>query len=90
MPAFYAATVPEFLAHEQDLIVGRQTGVIRGALTELSVEQLEAWREQLPILQTALSSDSARDWFLLLEYPIPPTREENRRGDSGSRHHPRP
>jgi broad-specificity NMP kinase len=71
MPAFYAATVPEFLAHEQDLIVGRQTGVIRSALTELSAEQLEAWREQLPILRTALSPDSARDWFLLLEYPIP-------------------
>ncbi|MGB9619258.1 MAG: hypothetical protein ACP5UT_18475 [Bryobacteraceae bacterium] len=71
MPAFYAATVPEFLAHEQDLIVGRQTGVIGSALTELSAEQLEAWREQLPILRTALSSDSALGRHLLLEYPIP-------------------
>lgn len=71
MPAFYAARVPEFLSHEQDLIVGRQTGVTRSALTELSAEQLEAWREQLPILRTALSSDSARNWHLLLEYPIP-------------------
>lgn len=71
MPAFYAATVPEFLAHEQDLVIGRQTGVIRSALTELSAEQLEAWREQLPILRTALTSDCARDWYLLLEYPIP-------------------
>lgn len=72
MPAFYTASVPEFLAHDSDSIIGRQTGVTRNTLTELSAEQLEAWREQLPILRTALSSDSARDWFLLLEYPIPP------------------
>jgi len=68
MPAFYAAAVPEFLTHEEDLIVGRQTGVTR---IELPAEQLEAWREQLRILRTALSSDSASDWYLLLEYPIP-------------------
>jgi len=71
MPAFYAATVPEFLTHDQDLIVGRQTGVVRNALTELSAEQLEAWRKQLPILRAALASESARSWSLLLEYPIP-------------------
>jgi hypothetical protein len=71
MPAFYAATIPEFLTHEEDLIVGRQTNVTRTALTELSAGQLEAWREQLPILRAALTSDSARDWYLLLEYPIP-------------------
>jgi DUF2075 family protein len=71
MPAFYVATVPEFLTHDQDLIVGRQTGVVRNALTELSAEQLEAWRKQLPILRAALASESARSWSLLLEYPIP-------------------
>jgi hypothetical protein len=71
MPAFYEATVKEFLAHEDDLVVGRQTSVTRGALTELSAEQLDAWREQLPILRTALATEAARDWYLLLEYPIP-------------------
>lgn len=38
MPAFYVATVPEFLTHEQDLIVGRQTSVVQNALSELSGE----------------------------------------------------
>ncbi len=71
MPAFYAARVTEFLSHEEDLIVGRQTGVTRSALSELSSEQLEAWREQLVILRSTLSSEFARDWYLLLEYPIP-------------------
>lgn len=71
MPAFYAARVAEFLSHEEDLIVGRQTGVTRSALSELSAEQLEAWREQLVILRSTLSSEFARDWYLLLEYPIP-------------------
>ncbi len=71
MPAFYAATVPEFLAHEQDLVIGRQTGVVCSALAELSAEQLEAWRVQLSILRKALTSDCARGWYLLLEYPIP-------------------
>jgi len=71
MSAFYAATVREFLTHDEDLVVGRQTGVTRNALTELSAEQLEAWRVQLPILRAALTSDFARDCYLLLEYPIP-------------------
>src|SRR5262249_16046592 len=71
MPAVYAAAVPEFLAHDEDLIVGRQTSVTRNAFTELSAEQLEAWRQQLPMLRAALSSGFARSWYLLLEYPIP-------------------
>lgn len=71
MPAIYAATIPAFLAHEEDLIVGRQTGITRNRFTELSAEQLDAWREQVPILRTALSPHFASDWYLLLEYPIP-------------------
>lgn len=47
------------------------TEVTRSAFTELPAEQLEAWREQLHILKVALSSHTARSWFLLLEYPIP-------------------
>ena len=71
MPAFYAATVAEFLAHEEDLIVGRQTRVTGNRFTELSSEQLDTWRLQIPILREALSPHSACNWHLFLEYPIP-------------------
>ncbi len=71
MPAFYQAAVHEFLAHEEDLIIGRQSAVTKLGLTELTAEQLEAWRQQIAILRSALSPHSGRNWHLLLEYPIP-------------------
>ena len=71
MPAIYSASIPEFLGHEDDLILGRQAGIVRHAFTELSAEQLDAWREQLPILRSTLGSAVANGWYLLLEYPIP-------------------
>ncbi len=71
MSAFYQASVTEFLAHEEDLIIGRQSAVTRLGLTELTAEQLEAWRQQVAILRTALSRPFARNWHLVLEYPIP-------------------
>jgi hypothetical protein len=71
MPAFYAASVPDFLAHEEDLIVGRQTAITHYGFTEISAEQLDAWRQEVPILRDALCSSAAHDWYLLLEYPIP-------------------
>lgn len=71
MPAFYSASVSQFLSHEEDLIVGRQTTITQQGLSELSAEQLDAWRQQIPILRNALRPLCARDWHLLLEYPIP-------------------
>lgn len=71
MPAFYSASVPAFLAHEEDLIIGKQTRITKQGISELSVEQLEAWRNQLPILRDALRAPCAQGWHLLLEYPIP-------------------
>ena len=43
----------------------------RQGLTELTAEQLEAWRQQVTILRSALTPQFARNWHLLLEYPIP-------------------
>jgi len=71
MPALYSASVSDFLAHEADLIIGRQTNLVRQGFTELSVEQLDAWRQQIPILRDALSPHSTRNWHLLLEFSIP-------------------
>ncbi len=71
MPALYAASVPEFLTHDEDLIVGRQTAITQQGFAELSAEQLSAWRQEVPILRNALRSALAQSWYLLLEYPIP-------------------
>src|SRR5579872_6516533 len=71
MPAFYRAAVPEFLGHEVDLVIGRLSTVTRLGLSELTAEQLEAWRSQLTILRSALVRFSDEKSQLLLEYPIP-------------------
>jgi|SRR5271157_83242 len=71
MPALYSASVSDFLAHEADLIIGRQTNLIQQGFTELSAEQLDAWRQQIPILRDALGSHATRNWHLLLEFSIP-------------------
>ena len=71
MPAFYSARVSRFIADEEDLIIGRQTGITRQGISELSAEQLHAWRQQLPILKQALLPSCTHGWHVLLEYPIP-------------------
>jgi broad-specificity NMP kinase len=71
VPALYTASVSEFLRHDEDFIVGRLSAVAGRALTELTAEQLEAWRQQIAILRSALGSHASRSWHLLLEYPIP-------------------
>ncbi|MGD0000982.1 MAG: DUF2075 domain-containing protein [Bryobacteraceae bacterium] len=71
MPALYHAPVSEFLAQEEDFIVGRLTAVAGRAFTELVAEQLDAWRQQIAVLRMALRPHPASSWHLLLEYPIP-------------------
>ncbi|HUE00035.1 MAG TPA: DUF2075 domain-containing protein [Bryobacteraceae bacterium] len=71
MPAIYHASVSEFLNEQQDFVIGCLSKVAGRASTELTSEQLEAWREQITILQSALVPQALRGWHLLLEYPIP-------------------
>jgi hypothetical protein len=71
VPALYEAPVPEFLSAEDDLIIGRLANVTRQGFSELSAEQIEAWRDQLPVLRAALSRDCAKTWHVLLEFSIP-------------------
>jgi hypothetical protein len=71
MPAFYSASISEFLAQHEDLIVGRLSNIVQQGFSELSAKQLDAWRLQVPILRTALRADYAEDWHLFLEYPMP-------------------
>jgi len=71
MPTFYAASISQFLMDDENSIVGRQTTITQQGLTELSVEQLDAWRQQIQILRNALRSHGTRNWHLILEYSIP-------------------
>jgi hypothetical protein len=71
VPALYETRVTDFLTDEEDLIVGRLAGITRHGISEVSAEQIEAWRSQVPILRDALSRDCARTWHLLLEFRIP-------------------
>ena len=71
MPALFEAPVSDFLAAEDDLVIGRLANVTRQGFSELSAEQIDAWRNQLPVLRQALSPDFAKTWHLLLEFSIP-------------------
>jgi hypothetical protein len=71
VPALYDAPVSNFLTTEDDLIIGRLANVTRQGFSELSAEQIEAWRDQLPVLRQALSRSCAKTWHLILEFPIP-------------------
>jgi len=71
VPALYDAPVSNFLTAEDDLIIGRLANVTRQGFSELSAEQIEAWRDQLPVLRQALSRSCAKTWHLILEFPIP-------------------
>jgi Uncharacterized conserved protein (DUF2075) len=71
VPAIYRAPVHQFLSQDEDAIVGRQSAIASAAFTELAAEQLQAWREQIRILQSALIPFSEISCHLLLEYPIP-------------------
>ncbi|MCU1234881.1 MAG: hypothetical protein JWP63_2848 [Candidatus Solibacter sp.] len=71
MPALYNASVSEFLKDDDNAIIGRLSFVASRASTEISAEQLDAWRQQILILREALRPPSSHDWRVLFEYPIP-------------------
>ena len=77
MPAFYRATVAEFLADDAKRILGVLAS--RSAETgfaDLKQRQTKAWEIELEVLRAAFSqlvSDAAAAsaWGVLIEYPIP-------------------
>ena len=77
MPAYYRATLVEFLADDDARILGvLATESANTGFTNLRQKQTKAWQKQLTALKFTCKSlvaklpDSAR-WSLLLEYPIP-------------------
>ncbi len=76
MPAFFRATVSDFLATSTAQGLDRLTAGLAAQGFDLTPDQRTAWVEEWPRLQTTLRSLSevqptVLDWALLLEYPIP-------------------
>lgn len=77
MPAYYRASLAEFLMHSDAEILGTLAaaqGVEGHAMAFTS--QTNAWREQMEALRLACEwvitrQPSSKSWSLLLEYPIP-------------------
>lgn len=77
MPAYYRATLREFLQDDPERVLGlvhRQSS--RSGHSELKESQSKAWQEQLVILRSAAEKllnhfIDAHVWGILFEYPIP-------------------
>jgi Uncharacterized conserved protein (DUF2075) len=76
MPAYYSRSLSDFLSDSTSLIIGELAQANSAARFPLSPEAIDAWRDQLPPLTSVVRAltekfPSARDWQILLEYPIP-------------------
>lgn len=76
VPAYYRARLQKFVADSPSSIIGELTVANAKASFPLSPEAIEAWRVQLPPLQSACQYvlsvlPQSDDWEILLEYPIP-------------------
>src|SRR5690349_9513523 len=77
MPAYYSAPAPEFLKQSASFIVGRLAEAVPAqGFESLLSSQIEVWKPEVAALQDALrkivdEAEAARDWGVLLEFPIP-------------------
>ena len=77
MPAYYRATLADFLADDPSRILGvLASRSAQQGFTDLKQRQLRAWERQITALratasQLAESRPASGQWGLLLEYPIP-------------------
>jgi hypothetical protein len=74
VPAYYRATIAQFLKDSPDKIVGRLSSAIQH--NELQRRQIRAWQVEIDVLKSSftelLNADSsAAKWSVLMEYPIP-------------------
>ena len=77
MPAYYRATLVEFLADDEARVLGVLAAEsAKTGFADLKQKQTKAWQKQVTAMKFTCTSlvatlpDSAR-WSLLLEYPIP-------------------
>lgn len=77
MPAYYRATLAEFLADEPARILGvLASRSEQQGFTDLKQRQIRAWEVEISALRAtaaelATSQPTSGEWGLLLEYPIP-------------------
>ena len=76
MPAYYQATLREFLDETPSAILWKLAQANAAARFPLTPQATEAWNIQLPILTSGLSElrgaiPESDEWGVLLEYPIP-------------------
>ena len=76
MPAYYSRSLRDFLSDSTSTIIGELAQANTRSRFPLSSDAIDAWRDQLPPLTSAVreltaSYPSANNWQLLMEYPIP-------------------
>jgi hypothetical protein len=76
MPAYYSRSLRDFLSDSTSTIIGELAQANTRSRFPLSSDAIDAWRDQLPPLTSAVreltaSYPSANNWRLLMEYPIP-------------------
>lgn len=76
MPAFYRASLAQFLADDSERILGLLVAGSAGlGFAELKQKQTKAWQKQISVLKTVgavlTAMPGSTNWSLLLEYSIP-------------------
>jgi hypothetical protein len=76
MPAYYMRSLSDFLSDSTSSIIGELAQANAAALFKLEPEAIDAWRDQLPSITSAVrrllaEMPTAGRWHILLEYPIP-------------------
>jgi hypothetical protein len=78
MPAYYRATLHDFLADDPKKVLGILTASSGDSgFAELKHRQTKAWQREIEMLRAmagflVAETTERRQWTLLLEYPIPP------------------
>jgi hypothetical protein len=76
MPAYYQTALGAFVTENASDILWKLAQANAAERFPLTPQAIEAWHAQLPFLATGISEllgvrPNARDWGILLEYPIP-------------------
>ena len=77
MPAYYSSKIANFLLDPDTLVIGSLAEAnTKANFLQLESAAIEAWRNELTLLRTALSEvieaePDAISWGMLLEFPIP-------------------
>ena len=76
VPAYYQSRLGAFVSENPSTILWKLTQANASARFPLTSQAVEAWHAQLPFITSGISEllrvrPQAKDWGILLEYPIP-------------------